>query len=159
LSKICIMASVQENVILHYKTFYFGKTRAETWNFSLPKKLDWTKTKLFRDRPSSFCSRYSNMCDRTKKMDHSSEFNRLNHTWGLLLSIEGGKLGARIVHPSNILHEGAFLPLLLGQNPTPENHAKLHFTIGIPSSLRSQFTWIFLLCLIWWNLQVRTGKC
>jgi hypothetical protein len=23
----------------------------------------------------------------------------------------------------------AFLPLLFGQNPTPENHAKLHFTI------------------------------
>jgi hypothetical protein len=30
LSKICIMANVQENVILHYKTFYFGKTCAET---------------------------------------------------------------------------------------------------------------------------------
>jgi hypothetical protein len=25
----------------------------------------------------------------------------------------------------------AFLPLLFGQNPTSENHAKLHFTIGI----------------------------
>jgi hypothetical protein len=84
---------------------------------------------------------------------------------------------------------GSFFPLL-GQNPTPENHAKLHFTIGIPSILikislvhmcsylvpfscgtKSQlsvsfsldlktvsisqcnlFTWI--LCLIWWNLQV-----
>jgi hypothetical protein len=30
LSNICIMANVQENVILHYKTFYFGKTCAET---------------------------------------------------------------------------------------------------------------------------------
>jgi hypothetical protein len=30
LSKICITANVQENVILHYKTFYFGKTCAET---------------------------------------------------------------------------------------------------------------------------------
>jgi hypothetical protein len=30
LSKICIAANVQENVILHYKTFYFGKTCAET---------------------------------------------------------------------------------------------------------------------------------
>jgi hypothetical protein len=30
LSKICIMANVQENVILHYKTFYFSKTCAET---------------------------------------------------------------------------------------------------------------------------------
>jgi hypothetical protein len=31
----------------------------------------------------------------------------------------------------------AFLSLLFGQNPTPENHAKLLFTIGIPSGLRS----------------------
>jgi hypothetical protein len=30
LSKICITANVQENVILHYKTFYFGKTCPET---------------------------------------------------------------------------------------------------------------------------------
>jgi hypothetical protein len=30
LSKICITANVQENVILHYKTFYFVKTCAET---------------------------------------------------------------------------------------------------------------------------------
>jgi hypothetical protein len=30
LSKICITTNVQENVILHYKTFYFGKTCAET---------------------------------------------------------------------------------------------------------------------------------
>jgi hypothetical protein len=35
LSKICIMANVQENIILHYKTFYFGtfyfgKTCADT---------------------------------------------------------------------------------------------------------------------------------
>jgi hypothetical protein len=30
----------------------------------------------------------------------------------------------------------AFFPLLLGQNPTPENHAKLLFIIGIPSGLR-----------------------
>jgi hypothetical protein len=55
-------------VILHYnKTCYFGKTCAETWNFSLPKKIDLRKTKLFRDRPSFFCSRYHNICDRTKK--------------------------------------------------------------------------------------------
>jgi hypothetical protein len=69
LSKICIAANVQENVILHYKTFYFGKTCAETWNFSLPKTLDLRKTKLFHDRPSSFCSRYPNMRDRTKQME------------------------------------------------------------------------------------------
>jgi hypothetical protein len=31
----------------------------------------------------------------------------------------------------------AFFPLLFGQNPTPENHAKLHFTTGNPSGLRS----------------------
>jgi hypothetical protein len=53
LSKIYITANVQEN----YKTFYFGKTCAETLNFSLPKKLDLRKNKLFRYRPSSFCSR------------------------------------------------------------------------------------------------------
>jgi hypothetical protein len=70
LSKICITANVQENVTLHYKTFYFGKTCAETLNFSLPKKLDSRKTKPFRNRPSSFCSRYPNMCDRTKKMEY-----------------------------------------------------------------------------------------
>jgi hypothetical protein len=34
-----------------YQNFYFSKTCAETWNFSLPKKLDLRKTKLFRDRP------------------------------------------------------------------------------------------------------------
>jgi hypothetical protein len=36
----------QENMILHYKTFYFGKTSAETWHVSLPKKLDIRKNKL-----------------------------------------------------------------------------------------------------------------
>jgi hypothetical protein len=46
--------SMKWKVILHYKAFYFGKTCAETLNFSLPKKLDLRKTKLFRDRPSSF---------------------------------------------------------------------------------------------------------
>jgi hypothetical protein len=30
LSKICITANVEENMILHYQTFYFGKTCAET---------------------------------------------------------------------------------------------------------------------------------
>jgi hypothetical protein len=30
LSDICIMANVQENVILHNKTFYFSKTCAKT---------------------------------------------------------------------------------------------------------------------------------
>jgi hypothetical protein len=30
LSQICITANEQENVISHYKTFYFGKTCAET---------------------------------------------------------------------------------------------------------------------------------
>jgi hypothetical protein len=34
----------------------------------------------------------------------------------------------------------AFLPLLFGQNPTPENHAKLLFTIGIPTDLRSAYS-------------------
>jgi hypothetical protein len=62
------MANVQENVILH---FYFGKTCAKTWNFSLPKKLDLRKTNIFRDWPSSFCSTYTNMCDTTKKMEYS----------------------------------------------------------------------------------------
>jgi hypothetical protein len=33
------MEKVQENVISYYKAFYFGKTCAETCNFSLPKKL------------------------------------------------------------------------------------------------------------------------
>jgi hypothetical protein len=33
----------------------------------------------------------------------------------------------------------ALFPLLFGQNPTPENDAMLHFTIGIPSGLRSAY--------------------
>jgi hypothetical protein len=43
------------------------------WNlkFSLPKKLDLRKNKLFHNWPTSFCSRYPNVCDRTKKMDYS----------------------------------------------------------------------------------------
>jgi hypothetical protein len=45
----------------------------------LPKKFDLRKTKLFRDRPSSFCSTYPNICDRTKKMDNSG--------WIILLEI------------------------------------------------------------------------
>jgi hypothetical protein len=71
INKICITTIVQENVILHYKTFYFSKTCVQTWNFSLPKKLDLGKTKRFCNWPSSFCSRYPNICDRTKKMDYS----------------------------------------------------------------------------------------
>jgi hypothetical protein len=31
------------------------------------------------------------------------------------------------------------LPLLVGQTPSPENHAKLLFTTGIPSGLRSAY--------------------
>jgi hypothetical protein len=50
----------------------------------------------------------------------------------------------------------AFLPLLFGQNPIPENHAKLHFTIGIPSGLRSAYyIKIYKPCtyvLIYWYL-------
>jgi hypothetical protein len=34
-------------------------------------KLDLRKTKLFHNRPSSFCSRYPNVCDKTKKIDYS----------------------------------------------------------------------------------------
>jgi hypothetical protein len=60
----------QENVILHYKTFYFSKTCAETWNFSLPKKLDLRINKLFSDQSSSFCSTYLNIFDRTKRIGH-----------------------------------------------------------------------------------------
>jgi hypothetical protein len=33
----------------------------------------------------------------------------------------------------------AYLPLLFGQNQAPANHAKLLFTIGIPSDLRSAY--------------------
>jgi hypothetical protein len=32
-----------------------------------------------------------------------------------------------------------FLPLIFGQTPSPENHAKLLFTTGIPSGLRSAY--------------------
>jgi hypothetical protein len=63
-------------VILLYKTFYFGKTCAETWNFSLTKKLYIRKIKLFCDRPSSFCSRYTNICDWAKKWTISNRGRR-----------------------------------------------------------------------------------
>jgi hypothetical protein len=39
-----------------------------------------------------------------------------------------------------ILHEGIELPLLFGQTPSPENHAKLLFTTGIRSGLRSAYS-------------------
>jgi hypothetical protein len=55
--------------------FIIGKTWAETWNFSLPKKLDLRKNKRFRDRLSSFCSTYPNICDRTKKIDYRCILN------------------------------------------------------------------------------------
>jgi hypothetical protein len=35
------------SVILHYKTFYFGKTCAETWNLSLPKQIKFKKKLTF----------------------------------------------------------------------------------------------------------------
>jgi hypothetical protein len=34
------------------------------------------KTKLFHNRPSSFCSRYPNMCDRTKKVDYGVKISQ-----------------------------------------------------------------------------------
>jgi hypothetical protein len=37
--------------------------------FSRTWKLDLRQTKLLHNRPSSFCSRYPKVCDRTKKMD------------------------------------------------------------------------------------------
>jgi hypothetical protein len=40
----------------------------------------------------------------------------------------------------------AFFPLLLGQNPTPENHVKLHFTIGMSSGLRSAYIEALYIC-------------
>jgi hypothetical protein len=82
------MANVQEKVILHNKTFYLGKICAETWNFSLPKKLDLRKTKLFRDQPSSFCSRYPNIYDRTKKMDYIYSDIFCLGIWGWTRAIE-----------------------------------------------------------------------
>jgi hypothetical protein len=55
------MANVQENVILHYKTFYFGKTCAETWNFSLPKKLDLTISPVvFAPRTQTYATELKN---------------------------------------------------------------------------------------------------
>jgi hypothetical protein len=48
---------VQENVILHYKFFYFGKICAETWNFSLPKKKDLRKNSFFAIGPVVFAPR------------------------------------------------------------------------------------------------------
>jgi hypothetical protein len=40
-------ANLQENVILHYKASYFCKTCAETWNFSLAKKIRLKKDQTF----------------------------------------------------------------------------------------------------------------
>jgi hypothetical protein len=41
-------------MILHYKHFYFGKTYAETCNFSLPKKLDLNENFFFKIGPVVF---------------------------------------------------------------------------------------------------------
>jgi hypothetical protein len=38
-----------------------------------------------------------------------------------------------------ILYTRGLLPLLFGQTPSHENHAKLLFTTGIPSGLRSAY--------------------
>jgi hypothetical protein len=37
-------------------------------------------------------------------------------------------------------HMRGLLPLLFGQTPSPENHAKLLFTTGITSGLRSAYS-------------------
>jgi hypothetical protein len=70
LSQICIAANVQENVILHTKLFISAKLVPKLEISHCRKKLDLRKNKLFRDRPSRFCSRYPNICDRTKKKNY-----------------------------------------------------------------------------------------
>jgi hypothetical protein len=50
-----------------------------------------------------------------------------------------GVLAEQTTRSDSINGMRAFLPLLFGQNPTPENPAKLLFTIGIPSGLGSAF--------------------
>jgi hypothetical protein len=47
LSKICIAANIQENVVLRYNTCYFGKTCAETLKFLTAKKIRFQKTITF----------------------------------------------------------------------------------------------------------------
>jgi hypothetical protein len=44
-------------VNLHDRTFYFGKTCAETLNFSLPKKLGFKKNQTFGISPVVFAPR------------------------------------------------------------------------------------------------------
>jgi hypothetical protein len=61
-----------------------------------------------------------------------------------VLGHEPGGLWSRefIAFVSNIFRKvimRAFFPLFIGQNPTSENHAKMRFTIGIPSGLRSAY--------------------
>jgi hypothetical protein len=56
---------------------------------------------------------------------------------GLNLGMDPGNISGtmiRMLAEEWVGHEGLF-----GQNPTPDNHAKLHFTIGIPSCLRSAY--------------------
>jgi hypothetical protein len=48
--------------------------RIETWNFSLPKKIDSRKNNVFCDWSSS-CSRYTNRCDRTKRIGYCHHSN------------------------------------------------------------------------------------
>jgi hypothetical protein len=68
LSKICISANVHVGKLftLKVQTFY---SKLEISHCQ--KKLDLRKKQLFSDRPSSFCSTYPNICDRTKRMDYS----------------------------------------------------------------------------------------
>jgi hypothetical protein len=56
-----------------------------------------------------------------------------------IVFVEKNSENAFFSHEMVELNMRAFFSLLIGQNPTPENHAKLHFTIGIPSGLRSAF--------------------
>jgi hypothetical protein len=51
LSKICITANVQENMILHYKSFYFGKTSTMCRNF---KFLSAEKIRFFLKKNQTF---------------------------------------------------------------------------------------------------------
>jgi hypothetical protein len=53
-------------VILHYNTFYFGKTCAETLKFSLPKKYDLQK-KMFVIGPVVFAPGIQTFATELKK--------------------------------------------------------------------------------------------
>jgi hypothetical protein len=78
----------------------FFSSVAHVWVLGAKTTGPIGKTKLFHNRPSSFCSRYPNVCDRIKKMDY-----RCSLMWIKYLHCTHGSLFPNTIcqasHPAN----------------------------------------------------------